>query len=149
LPEARYGADAIIVNNVLYVFGGVTDYPAVQPAQNTIYIIPLDDPSNVQTLQMSQNMNVSYVKAYQNLIYVAGITFTGNTVLGITERESHIGVFDTLDNTYQELQHNLTNASGLEAIEEMCIVGDKMYVIYGDMLGQGLQDWSVYAADLN
>ncbi|WP_156168324.1 Kelch repeat-containing protein [Kordia zhangzhouensis] len=149
LPEARYGADATIINNKLYVFGGATDFPAVQPPQNTIYIIPLDNPSNIETLEMNQNMNVTYVKAYQNLIYVAGITFTGNTVVGISNRESYIGVFNTLNNTYQELQHNLPNASGLEAIEEMCIVNNKMYVIYGDMTGQGLHDWKIYEATLN
>ena len=47
------------------------------------------------------------------------------------------------------MQHNLPNASGLEAIEEMCIVNNKMYVIYGDMTGQGLHDWKIYEATLN
>lgn len=149
LPADRYGADATIINNKLYVFGGATDFPAVQPAQNTIYIIPLDTPTVIETLQMSQNMNVTYVKAHQNLIYIAGVKFTGNTVEGFSERDSFIGVFDTVNNTYQELQHDLPNNSGIEAIEEMCIVNNKMYVVHGDMFTGMPEDWKVYEATLN
>jgi len=149
LPAGRYGADATIVNNTLYIFGGATSFPSVQPAQNTIYSIPLNNPSAIQTFQMNNSINVSYVKVRQNLIYIAGIKFVGNTVNGITQRESIIGVFNTVNNTYEELQHNLNNTSGIKGIEEMCLVGNKMYIIYGDMLGEGLQDWSIYSATIN
>mgnify|MGYP003310523480 FL=1 len=62
-----------------------------------------------------------------------------------------IGVYDTSENTYQELSTNLTNTSGYDTIHQMCILNGKMYIIYGENY-YGIDEpkvWEVLVSDLN
>ncbi|EDP97473.1 kelch repeat-containing protein [Kordia algicida OT-1] len=143
LPEARYGAEATIVGNSLFVFGGKTVVPFfAEPEESTIYIVPLDNPSAVQTLQMTQTAAITFVQARQNLIYIASVAEVGEGV------RNTISVFNTFDNTYQDLSHNLDSSNPNDTIQGMCLIGNKMYVIYGENVG-GLLDWSIYSATLD
>jgi hypothetical protein len=60
-----------------------------------------------------------------------------------------VGVYNTSNNTYQKLNTNLTNTSGLSTIHQMCIVNDKMYIIFGDR-GESNDNgqWDVLVSDL-
>jgi len=143
LPEDRFGADAVIVANNLYAFGGKTFTPySTEPEQSTIYRVPLGNSGSVQTFQMTQTAAVTFVGAYQNLIYVASVA---DADVGV---RNTISVFNTLDNTYQDLSHNLDTTNPQKAIQNMCLLGNKMYVIYGENL-PGFQDWSIYEATLD
>jgi len=54
---------------------------------------------------------------------------------------------NTLDNSYQDVSHNLDTSSN-STIHGMCVFNDKVYVIYGDG-GTNNEEWSIMAADLN
>ena len=101
---------------------------------------------------MNQAIDFTFVQKFQNLIYVAGrieVRDGSGTIIG---RESTIGVFNTLDNTYQELSTNLANASGFDTIHQMCIINGKMYIIYGNQgidNGGQFNEWEVLVSDLN
>ncbi|AXG68246.1 Kelch motif protein [Kordia sp. SMS9] len=143
LPEDRFGADAVVVGDNLYVFGGKTIIPYfTAPEQTTIYIVPLSNPSAVQTLQMTQSAAITYVRAYQNLIYIASVAETS------TGLRNTISVFNTLDNTYQDLSHDLDTTNPQNAIQGMCLLGNKIYVLYGENAFPS-QDWKVYEATLD
>lgn len=151
LPEPRSGARGTIVNDNMYVFGGSETFFGGTPT-NTIYKVDINNSSSIETFQMNQAINFTFVQKFQNLIYVAGrieVRDGSGTTIG---RESTIGVFNTLDNTYQELTSNLTNVSGFDTIHQMCIFNGKMYIVYGaggtDNGGQ-FYEWEVLVSNLN
>ncbi len=150
LPEPRSGARGTIVNDYMYVFGG--SEMGFGTGTNTIYKVSIDNPSSIETFQMNKDINFTFVQKFQNLIYVAGLINVTDSSGLLIGRESTIGVFNTLDNTYQELASNLTNASGFDTIHQMCIFNGKMYIIYGnegtDNGGQ-FNEWDVLVSDLN
>lgn len=151
LPEPKSGARGTIVNDNMYVFGGSETFFGGTPT-NTIYKVGLNNSSSIETFQMNQAIDFTFVQKFQNLIYVAGRIEVRDGSGATIGRESTIGVFNTLDNTYQELTSNLTNASGFDTIHQMCIFNGKMYIIYGnegtDNGGQ-FNEWEVLVSDLN
>lgn len=152
LPERRYGARGTIVNNKMYVFGGSLGFYDDTPT-NTIYVIDMDNPKDIQTLTMPKKLSFSFVQKHQNLIYVAGTTLQFDTEGNPSGRESTIHVFDTQDNSIKEISHNLNNPDGFHSIHQMALFNGKMFVIYGGMQGEELPDsiydeWFIYGADL-
>lgn len=156
LPETRYGARGTIVNNKMYVFGGGQDFYDENPS-NTIYIIDMDNPTDIETLYMDKPLSFSFVQKYENLIYVAG--FKANVemeddVITVVGKETTIGVFNTLDNSFTELSHNLTKPSAHHSIHQMALFNDEMYIIYGgeygdEILDSSYEEWIIYKADLD
>ena len=93
-----------------------------------------------------------FVEKFQNLIYVAGQIYTKDENNEIISNNPTVGVYNTLDNTYQELSTNLNNTSGFETIHQMCILNGKMYIIYGENgvdNGGQFNEWEVLVSDLN
>ncbi|MCV6630326.1 MAG: hypothetical protein OIF50_10790 [Flavobacteriaceae bacterium] len=151
MPEPRSGARGTIVNDNLYVFGGSPEFFG-DAAANTIYKINTKNPSEIESFQMNRPIHFTFVQKHQNLIYVAGrieVIDSEGTVIG---REHSIGVFNTLDNSYQELTSNLTKTGDYDTIHQMCVFNGKMYVIYGgegtDNGGQ-FNQWEVLVSDLD
>ena len=144
LPETRFWARSAIINNKIYVFGGIKHLVGFEEPQNTIYIADLNN-NNIETIEMDRAIDVTYVDKYFNLIYIAGTI----DLLGLTTTPV-LGVFDTRTNQYQELSHNL-DLKPHSAIHGMCVFNDKIHVIYGDAkiddIGQELE-WSVMSADI-
>ncbi|WP_431121821.1 hypothetical protein [Flagellimonas flava] len=156
LPETRYGARGTIINNKMYVFGGGQDFYDTNPS-NTIYIIDMDNPTDIETLYMEKPLSFSFVQKNENLIYVAG--FKANVeieqdIITVVGKETTIGVFNTLDNSFTELTHNLPKPSVHHSIHQMALFNDEMYIIYGGEHGEEILDslyeeWAIYKADLN
>ena len=153
LYEPRFRADGTIINDNLYIFGGnelLSNNTTI--ASNIIHKINLNNPSNIEIFESNQPIDITYVQRFQNLIYVAGQIIVSDANGNTIARESTIGVFNTLDNTYQELNTNLTNPSGYHTIHQMCVFNNKMYIIYGnegiDNGGQ-FNEWKVLVSDLN
>ena len=153
LPEFKFGADGTIVNDNLYVFGGTITYPpSASPSSTTAYKININNPSNVETFQIEQAIDIAFVEKFQNLIYVAGQIYTKDENNEVISNNPTVGVYNTLDNTYQELSTNLNNTSGFETIHQMCILNGKMYIIYGESgvdNGGQFNEWEVLVSDLN
>lgn len=144
MPEPRSGAKATIVNDNLYVFGGTEEFFGY-PAKNSIYIVPLSKPSETSTITMDQALNFTFISKYQNLIYVAGIIIDYDENGSIVGADFIIGVFNTIDNSFKELSHNLPNTSGNFLIHQMVVLNKKLYVLYGDYIG----DWSIMSATID
>ena len=150
LPEAKYSAGATIVGDNLYVFGGTSEFgvPAGINA-TTAYKININNPSNIEINQLNQVIDVAFARKYQNLIYIAGqIISVDEDGVGYANNPT-IGVYDTLENTYKELNTNLTNPSGFHTIHQMCILNGKMYIIYAQANGSGMEQWEILVSDLN
>ncbi len=156
LPEGRYGARGTIVNDKMYIFGGSTNFKDNSTLTNTIYIVNMNDPDDIQTMNMPEAIGATFVQKDQNLIYVTGRTRTLDedppTFLDTT-----FWVFDTLENSFEEITHNLTNPNGGYAVHQMTLFNGKMYVLFGDSdesLGnednffKPLEEWTIYSADL-
>ena len=145
LPQPRVGARGTIVNNDLYIFGGTDRLLTENEPYNSILKLSLDGSSEIETFEMNKGVTFTFVQKYQNLIYVAG------RIDHETGSEATVGVFNTLDNTYRELQTNLTNESGFDTIHQMCVTNGKMYIVYGgfgtDNGGQ-LPEWEILVSDL-
>ena len=146
MAETRYSADGTIVNDNLYVFGGTSQFGDRFTALTNACKININNPSNVETFEIEKAIEVAFVRRFQNLIYVAGQTSTIDENDQISAVNPIIAVYNTSDNTYQELNTNLTNTSGFDTIHQMCIVNGKIYIIYGSP-GNGGQ-WEVLVSDL-
>ncbi|MDC0858306.1 hypothetical protein OAP72_03045, partial [Flavobacteriaceae bacterium] len=131
LPETRYGANGTIVDDNLYVFGGRSQFTDYSTALTTAYKININNPSNVETFEIDKTINPAFVRRFQNLIYIAGPNFTIDASDETIAFNPIVAVYNTSDNTYQELNTNLINTSGFDTIHQMCIVNGKMYIIYG------------------
>jgi len=149
LPETKSGARATFVNDHLYVFGGQEEF-GESVASDKIHKVALSDGSQIETFQMNKAMNYTFVQKHEHLIYVAGqIDIPSDAEFKV---ETTIGVFNTLDNTYQELATNLTNTTNQKTIHQMCIFNGKIYIVYGDKgtdNGGQFKEWDVLVADLD
>jgi hypothetical protein len=152
LPEPKSGARGAIVDNHLYVFGGSENLYGNTPTKK-IYKIELDSGFIDGDLDMHTNMDFTYVQQVEHLIYVAGSIIERDTSGNTIGREATIGVLNTMTNVFEEIPTNLNNASGLETIHQMCIVNNKMYLIYGDedtSTGSAdIDEWNILVAELD
>ncbi len=149
LPEDRFGARATIVNDKLYAFGGTTEFTLNVP-NNTIYIYDLNNGSTVIE-NMNSSAEYTYVDKFQNLIFVAGNSrlFDANDLfLGF---ETTLAVYDTENNTYTDISHNLDLSDINTTIQGLSVFNNKLYVIYGNGENTGGQfgEWSVMEATIN
>jgi hypothetical protein len=146
MPDSRFHSDGTIVNDNLYVFGGCSQFGDRFTASTTAYKININNPSNVETFEIDQAIDVAFVRRFQNLIYIAGQTSIIDANDQISAVNPIVAVYNTSDNTYQELNTNLINTSGFDAIHQMCIINGKMYIIYGGPDNGG--QWEVLVSDL-
>ncbi len=153
LPNPVGAAGSAIVDGNLYVFGG-SDMPYGELPTNRIYRVNIENPSDIETFTMNEPMDFTFVQRHKHLIYVAGMIQDIEDGL-LVGRRSSIGVFNTIDNSYQEIDTNLdTGASELSSVIQMCILEDKMYIIYGDKDVGGIlpdppvDNWDILVANL-
>ena len=149
LPENKYSAGTTIVGDNLYVFGGHSEFgvPAGIYA-TTSYKVNINNPSIIEINQLDQVIDVAFARKYQNLIYIAGQIISADASGATTANNPTIGVYDTLENTYKELNTNLTNPSGFHTIHQMCILNGKMYIIYAPS-SSNIEQWEILVSDLN
>ena len=151
LPQGLFQSGVTTVGDYLYVFGGTSVFADANTVSTTAYKISINDPSNIETFQLDKAIDVAFAERVGNLIYVAGQIFTQNADGEIAAIKPTIGVYDTSENTYQELSTNLTNTSGFDTIHQMCILNGKMYIIYGENYygTDEPTEWEVLVSDLN
>ena len=149
LPEKKYSIGTTIVDDNLYIFGGTSAFalPAGINA-TTAYKVNINQPSNIEINQLNQVIDVAFARKYQNLIYIAGQIISVDANGDTTANNPTIGIYDTLENTYKELNTNLTNPSGFHTIHQMCILNGKMYIIYAQD-GASINQWEILVSDLN
>ena len=149
LPEGRYGARSAVVNDKLYVFGGVVQW-LVSEAQNTIYIYDTETGA-IEEQQMTSVAEYTYVDKFQNLIYVGSRTDIDDPNGDFVSRDFFLGSFNTENNTYQEISTNLPTDDPFNAIHGLCVFNNKIYVLFGafgEENGGELKTWRIFSADL-
>jgi hypothetical protein len=145
LPEPRYGAGSAIINDKLYIFGGSTDN-SLENSTDKIYVIPLGSPNVIQELSMNIALSETFVHKYNDNIIVCGETNDGHSI---------IGIFDTVSEQFEILEHNLSDINADYKIGQMTILNNKLYLVYGfveplDPPGTGLNsEWTILSAQLN
>ena len=145
LPESRYAASGIIANDNLYIFGGSTDRSLNNPSDK-IYVIPLGAPDVVQELSMGIAISETFAHNYDNNIIICGESSDGNSI---------IGIFDTVSEQFELVEHNLSDIKPGHKIGQMTILNNKLYLVYGFVEslsppGTGLNsEWSVLGVQLN
>lgn len=152
LPEPKSGARSVIVDDQIYIFGGSETLFGLSPTK-TIYKVSTIDGLITETFEMNTEVDFTYVKEDEHLIYVAGSKLFRDSNDLIIGREATLGVFNTVTKVYEEIPTNLSNVSGFETIHQMCILNDKMYIIYGDQdvgaSATSFETWNVLVADLD
>ena len=149
LPQGLFQSGGTIVDDYLYIFGGTEAFGDPVPVSTTAYKISMNDPANIETFQLDKAIDVAFAQRVENLIYVAGQIISADANGNWVAINPTIGVYDTYENTYQELSTNLTNTSGFDTIHQMCILNGKMYIIYGTVDNNDIQQWEVLVSDLN
>ena len=149
LPQGLFQSGGTIVDDYLYIFGGTLTFGDPVPVSTTAYKISMNDPANIETFQLDKAIDVAFAQRVENLIYVAGQIITADANGSTVAINPTIGVYDTYENTYEELSTNLTNTSGFDTIHQMCILNGKMYIIYGSVDNNDIQQWEVLVSDLN
>lgn len=150
LPEPKSGARGTIVDGYLYIFGGSEEFYGKNPT-NKILKINISEPDQIEVFEMNKAIDFTFVQKQENLIYVAGQVILefdefNNPILN----ESTIGVFNTLDNTYRELETNLINEDDSDAIRQMIVLNNKMYILFGKIRYHSDNDnWNVLVSDLD
>jgi hypothetical protein len=148
MPEKSFGARAEIVNNMLYIFGGSSEYYSPE-ARSNILIYNLNT-SEFTSSEMNRPVNFTFTGKIGNLIYVGGRIDTYDAEGLLVDRDPFVGVFDTDTGVFKELETNL-ESSNMETIHAMTVFKDKIYILFGEKtempIGE-LQEWSLLAADI-
>ncbi|MEW7289418.1 kelch repeat-containing protein [Aquimarina sp. 2304DJ70-9] len=147
LPKIKYWADLEIVDNKLYLFGGLDD--AFETLNGTDDLLIYDfSTTQWQTLKMPKTLNDTFTARYYNLIFVGGNTGIDTNGDGNTDKnESFLGVFNTNDNTLTEISVEI-NTSEIESFRQLTILNDKLYVITSSASVSG-NIFKLHEADLN
>ncbi len=138
LPEEKFHCGTAIVDDKLYTFGGSPIFGPLTYAEDG----PTDDilitdltTGNTETLNMPFRAVNTYAVANEHLIYVTGTEQVYDLTVDppvFIETINKIGVFNTLTNTFTELQHNLDDPNqNLEVINGIAFLNDKLYVLSG------------------
>lgn len=143
LPIPKVGARGTIVDGYLYVFGGNSPFQDVEYS-NDIYKINLNSPEEIESFNLPEEVQYTYVDRIENLIYVAGSRRVNEN--GAFIKEYFIGVYNTIDDSFQEISTNLTQSYQNNSIEGMCIFNGKIYVVMKNLYNENF--WDVLAADL-
>lgn len=137
LPEPRFWAHGEIVDDKLFVFGGRQSFTSAE-AEDDIFIFDLTNKST-QTLKLPKPLHRTFAARFEHLIFVAG-----QREIGVQNWETSFGVFNTHDNSYQELPSSLPT-NGKETVYGITIIGSNMYILYG---ATDTSSFGIYSASL-
>lgn len=145
MPSNKFLADAEIVDDKLYVFGGRNDlFEGVDSDDIFIYDLEL---GTFETLKLPIPVFRTYTSRYENLIFVGGQLLDDD--MNTQDIDIFLGAFDTETNKFQQMETSLDD-SGWFSLHQLTVVGDQLYVIYGDGINadEGVETLSIYVADL-
>jgi len=147
MPTAKSYAGGEIVNGKLYVFGGQKEFLNTL-RDDIIYIYSIAE-NSFETLNLPEPLFRSFTAQVGSLIYVAGHIIDPT---GFDSTDIFFGVFDTTDNSFTEIEFNLSDA-GTGSIWALTAVGNDLYVVYGDPVIDvseitGQQEFTIQKAEI-
>ncbi len=152
MPNRKFFADASIVNDKMYVFGGSQSMDHL--GTDDIYIYDMATGTFNTSYQLPTNVIHTFTSSIENLIFVGGsrwLDVNGEDASfdDVDHFESFLGVFDTSSNQFTEIDLPFNDANH-KAIQQVGVNGDYLYVVYGDTENQadGLKHYSVQVANI-
>ncbi len=147
LPSPKYWADAQLIGNKVYTFGGLKSWNDLSHPQSSIFAYDFST-DNVETYSLPKGVSWTYTALYGNKIIVGGLIRTGDA--SNADLEIFLGAFDTATNQFQEINHNLDD-SDLNTIWDIATVKNKLYVLHGtrDLGTLTPVNWTIFEADLD
>ncbi|MDW3192581.1 MAG: kelch repeat-containing protein [Cytophagales bacterium] len=124
LPEPRFWTNGQVVNDHLYIFGGMQVFQGNDFAEDEIYKVDLQDFS-IESFRLPEDYNQVFTATIGTNIFVAGQVWKGEDIA------TRVGVFNTLDNSFREVTFNLNDVD-ISSIYGLASVGNRLYAIHGD-----------------
>lgn len=121
LSKSRAHAGTEIINNKLYIFGGQTEFNS-DIYEKDCFIVDLNTGA-ISSFDMTEAPSESFATKYQNLIYV------GYNYLDNNNPKIAFGVYNTQDNTFTDIPHNLTEGND-RFLEGITFFNDNIYALY-------------------
>ena len=143
LPSAKTWAHGEVFDDRIYMFGGQPEFQGTQP-EDIIYVYDIGDTA-VATLNLPRPVSRTFTTTHNNLIYVAGQET--DTDPETEDLDIFFGVYDPESFTFTEIETNLSD-QGFATVFQMTSVGDKLYVIYGEINRLTGQGFKIMEADL-
>ena len=143
MPESLYFADGEIVNNKLYIFGGIPKWGDNYQPQDIIHIYDLSIGS-WNTQQLPKPLEHTFTDRYNGLIFVGGGSSFKN--LPNANNINFLGYFNPINNITKEI--NCTFSPPLNEkrfFQGMTIVENKIYIV----ASENDQENHIYVANLN
>ena len=134
LPVPRFYGGSEIVNGQLYTFGGRPTFNGGNNADATSFKVDLTTGGVIDFL-MPDAPFLSYASKKEHLIYVGYETRIddGSGDENQFDREINFGVYNTIDDTFTTLPHNLDDSGQFEIISGITVINNMLYVIYGSI----------------
>lgn len=133
LPREKYFADTEILDDKLYVFGGVDTYftNEVNP-QDDIFIYDFNT-NSWEELNLPVPVTDTFTARFQYLIFVGGNIYIDNDDDGSADDiEEFLGYYDTELNEFFELDFAISNDLNLgNTFRQITIVNNKLYLLTG------------------
>jgi hypothetical protein len=148
LPQPSFGARSEILGNLLYTFGGTSQYYGSQ-ARSSIIIYNINS-EEFSSSQMNRPVNFTFTGRQNNLIFVGGRIDTYNETDILVDRDPFMGVYNTNTDEFIELSTNLSSPN-LETIHAMTVFNNKIYVLFGDRTNiprPEMVEWTVMSANI-
>ena len=131
LPKPRVYGAAEIVNNDLYVFGGRTNFPTQEYTDLDAECFKVNiTTGDITSFHMPELATLTFAAKKENLIYVAyetRIDADGDGVMDNDDRNIHFAVYDTQNDTFEEIPHNLDDSDLYTSITAITIFNGKLY----------------------
>jgi hypothetical protein len=84
------------------------------------------------SFNISQALNISFTTSIEHLIFFAGQIFVLNENNQTTDINAFLGVYNTLDNTFSEITHNLDDSDTSSRIHGITNINNELYVVFGN-----------------
>jgi len=148
MPERKFFADASIIDEKMYIFGGTSSLST--HGTNDIYVYDMETGSINSSFEMPTNISHTFTSAIDDLIIVGGTKWFDEdgddaSFDDVDHFESYLGVFDTSVNEFYEFDLPFEDANR-NALQQVGVIGDYLYVVYGDTQTQsdGLKHYTVF-----
>ncbi len=131
MPSSKYFADAEIVDNKLYIFGGTPSFGNnFLTPEDHIYIYDFDT-ETWEIEYLSIPILDTFSVRYGDLIYIGGYTFFDTDGDGDRDRtENYIGVYNTNNRTFTNIPLSL-NTTAYGSFKQITILNNKLYLLIG------------------
>lgn len=142
--------DGEIVDQKLYIFGGWHSAPSNgDPGSDIVYIYDIDS-NTFDQVALPLFLRETYTSVVENLIYVGALEPLDTDNDGDIELVPFLGVFNTLNNSFQEITLDVGNILTNRRLVHLQVAGSKAYFVTSEDIGppNGFI-LRVYSADLN